>query len=145
MKLYFTFFVVLYALIPLAQADEPINQDIQAFNDAAELAHVTCQPHDPFRPVSTEQELQSVYEDSLNCIDEHFISIKGTYDLAHKSLAYNPAASANLDDYYNKWIESMKALVPEVNENESAYNLKKYGLNNQAIEIWANLASQIGI
>ena len=129
----------------VAQADEVVKQNVQVFNDAAELAHVTCQPHDPFKTVSSEQELKSVYEDSIACIEQHITSIKPAYEQAHAVLASNPQATAGLDEYYNKWIDSMTALVPQVDEDETTYNLIRYGLYNQAIETWANLAAQIGI
>lgn len=145
LKLLLVLSLVLCIFTPLAQADEVVKQTAQVFNDAAELAHVTCQPHDPFKTVSTEKELQSVYEESIACIEQHIASIKPAYEQAHAALAANPQASAGLDEYYNKWIDSMGALVPQVDEDETTYNLVRYGLYNQTIDAWANLASQIGI
>ena len=144
-KLFLILSLGLWIFTSLAQADEVVKQNVQVFNDAAELAHVTCQPHDPFKTVKTKQELQSVYEDSIACIEQHITSIKPAYEQAHAALVANPQATAGLDEYYNKWIDSMVALVPQVDEDETTYNLIRYGLYNQAIETWANLAAQIGI
>ena len=145
LKLLLVLSFALWILTPLAQADEVVMQNLQVFNDAAELAHVTCQPNDPFKTVKTEKELQSIYEDSIACIEQHIASIKPAYEQAHAALAANPQAAAGLDEYYNKWINSMEALVPQVDEDETTYNLIRYGLYNQTIEIWTNLASEIGI
>jgi hypothetical protein len=138
-------FFALWTFTSLAQADEGVMQNLQIFNDEAELAHITCQPHDPYKIVKTEKELQSVYEDSITCIEQHIASIKPAYEQAHAALASNPQAAAGLDEYYNKWINSMEALIPQVDEDETTYNLVKYGLYNQTLEIWANLAAHIGI
>jgi hypothetical protein len=144
-KLFLILTFGIWIFTSVAQADEVVKQNVQVFNDAAELAHVTCQPHDPFKTVSSEQELKSVYEDSIACIEQHITSIKSAYEQAHAALASNPQATAGLDEYYNKWVNSMTALVPQVNEDETTYNLIRYGLYNQTIETWANLAAQIGI
>lgn len=145
LKLLFVVFFALWVFTPLAQADEVVKQHVQVFNDAAELAHVACQPHDAFKAVKTEKELRSVYENSIACIEQHITAIKPAYEQAHTALALNPQATAGLDEYYNKWVDSMAALVPQIDEDETTYNLIKYGLYNQTIETWANLASQIGI